>query len=109
MKFALLSHRVSSGSSSMASNFPLVRSPSSEQDFMFATGCENSYPTVQWEGKTVRRDGMDLSRHYIYWQEDFALVKGLGIDFLRYGPPYYKTNPSRGHYDWDFADETFHR
>jgi beta-glucosidase/6-phospho-beta-glucosidase/beta-galactosidase len=76
---------------------------------MFATGCECSYPTVQWNGKIVRRDGMELSKHYEHWNEDFDRVKDIGVDFLRYGPQYYKANPRRGHYDWDFADETFNR
>jgi beta-glucosidase/6-phospho-beta-glucosidase/beta-galactosidase len=31
----------------------------------------------------------------------------LGIDFLRYGPPYYSTHIGPGQYDWHFADETF--
>ena len=93
----------------MPSNFPLLRPPTGGQDFMFATGCENSYPTIRWEGKQVRRDGMELSGHYTHWQEDFRLVKECGLDFLRYGPPYYRTNPRRSHYEWDFADETFSR
>ena len=31
----------------------------------------------------------------------------LGIPFLRYGPPYYRTHLGPGRYDWSFADETF--
>src|SRR5579864_8050526 len=93
----------------MPSNFPLVRSVSSVHDFMFATGCECSYPTVEWQGKEVRRDGFELSGHYQHWRDDFRLVKETGIHFLRYGPQYYKANPRRGHYDWDFADEGFNQ
>jgi beta-glucosidase/6-phospho-beta-glucosidase/beta-galactosidase len=33
----------------------------------------------------------------------------MGIEFLRYGPPYYRTHIGPGRYDWSFADETFHR
>jgi beta-glucosidase/6-phospho-beta-glucosidase/beta-galactosidase len=36
-------------------------------------------------------------------------VKELGIEFLRYGPPYYKTHLGPGKFDWSFTDETFHR
>ena len=39
--------------------------------------------------------------------EDFARVKELGLEFLRYGPPYYRTHCAPGKYDWNFADETF--
>ncbi|HWE93836.1 MAG TPA: family 1 glycosylhydrolase [Tepidisphaeraceae bacterium] len=80
-----------------------------DHEFMFATGIENSYPTIHWQGKTVRRDGMEMSGHYQRWEEDFDLVKGMGIRFLRYGPPLYKTYLGRGRYDWDFADKTFAR
>ena len=78
--------------------------------FMFATGMENSYPTIVLpDGKTKRVDEMEKTNHYERWQEDFQLVKGLGIEFLRYGPPYYKTHLAPGRYDWSFSDETFNK
>src|ERR1044071_2582171 len=78
--------------------------------FMFATGIENSYPTIQLpDGSTKRVDEMEKTDHYRRWEEDFHLVKEIGIDFLRYGPPYYKTHTGPGQYDWSFADETFHK
>jgi len=77
-------------------------------DFMFATGIENSYPTIQGkEGKTIRRDEMAECGHYDRWREDFQKTVDLGIRFLRYGPPYYKTHLGPGKYDWSFTDETF--
>lgn len=76
--------------------------------FMFATGIENSYPTIELpDGTTKRIDEMEKAAHYKYWETDFMLVKETGIDFLRYGPPYYKTHLAPGKYDWDFTDETF--
>jgi beta-glucosidase/6-phospho-beta-glucosidase/beta-galactosidase len=72
---------------------------------MFATGIENSYPTIMWEGKRLRVDEMEKSDHYRRFKEDFALVKEMGIRFLRYGPPYYKTHVGPGQYDWSFTDE----
>ena len=78
--------------------------------FMFATGIENSYPTIQLpDGSTKRIDEMEKCFHYERWQEDFELVRELGISFLRYGPPYYKTHTGPGTYDWTFTDDTFHR
>ncbi|HZT43309.1 MAG TPA: family 1 glycosylhydrolase [Chthonomonadaceae bacterium] len=75
---------------------------------MFATGIENSYPTIQLpNGKTFRVDEMEKTGHYRYWREDFDLVTELGIRTLRYGPPYYSTHKGPGRYDWSFADETF--
>jgi beta-glucosidase/6-phospho-beta-glucosidase/beta-galactosidase len=85
------------------------RSPFTNRRFMFATGIENSYPTIQLpDGRTHRVDEMEKTRHYQRWREDFDLVKELGICYLRYGPPYYKAHVAAGRYDWDFADETFH-
>jgi beta-glucosidase/6-phospho-beta-glucosidase/beta-galactosidase len=77
-------------------------------EFMFATGIENSYPTIELpDGRIKRVDEMEKTRHYEWWRDDFRLVKELGIDYLRYGPPYYRTHRGPGRYDWDFADETF--
>ncbi len=78
--------------------------------FMFATGIENSYPTIILpDGKRKRVDELEKTFHYKYWQEDFTLVKDLGIEFLRYGPPYYKVHEAPGKFDWTFADATFAR
>jgi beta-glucosidase/6-phospho-beta-glucosidase/beta-galactosidase len=77
-------------------------------EFMFATGIENSYPVVELkDGRRVRVDEMEKTGHYQHWREDFALVKELGIPYLRYGPPYYRTHLGPGRYDWGFADDTF--
>jgi beta-glucosidase/6-phospho-beta-glucosidase/beta-galactosidase len=76
--------------------------------FMFTTGIENSYPTILLpDGKEKRVDEMEKTGHYERWKEDFALLPELGIEFLRYGVPYYKTHTGLGQYDWSFADETF--
>jgi beta-glucosidase/6-phospho-beta-glucosidase/beta-galactosidase len=76
--------------------------------FMFATGIENSYPTIQLpDGTRKRVDEMEKSNHYKLWKTDFELTKSMGINFLRYGPPYFSVNPAQGQYDWSFTDETF--
>lgn len=76
---------------------------------MFATGIENSYPTVFIDGKKVRVDELAKTGHYKHWQEDFQLVKEMDIEFLRYGPPYFSTHIGPGQYNWSFADDTFAR
>ncbi|MBO2009694.1 family 1 glycosylhydrolase [Hymenobacter negativus] len=73
--------------------------------FLFATGIENSNPTIQ-NGK-LRVDEMEKCGHYKFWQRDFELVQELGICFLRYGPPIHTTWLGPGKYDWSFADVTF--
>jgi len=70
--------------------------------FMFATGIENSYPTLS----TGRRiDQMEKCGHYERWAEDFALVREMGISALRYGPAYYRTHTGPGRFDWSTVDE----
>jgi beta-glucosidase len=74
--------------------------------FIFATGIENSNPTIR-QGKE-RVDELEKCGHYTYWKKDFDLVQEMGIEFLRYGPPIHKTFLGQGKYDWSFADDTFH-
>src|SRR3954464_14059176 len=77
--------------------------------FMFATGIEGSYPTILLpNGKTKRIDEFEKTGHYNHWREDFQLVKEFEIEYLRYGPPYFRVHLGPGKYDWSFVDETFH-
>ena len=78
----------------------------SQTQFWFATGIENSYPTLN---NGVRIDQMAKSGHYQRWEEDFALVKELRIDALRYGPAYYRTHPAPDRFDWDSCDAPMER
>jgi beta-glucosidase len=71
---------------------------------MFATGIENSIPTID-NGRT-RVDQMDSCRHYKHWRLDFDCVEELGLQYLRYGPPLHTTYLGPGHHDWEFADLT---
>jgi beta-glucosidase len=72
---------------------------------MFATGVENSVPTI--DGGRVRVDEMASCGHYKHWKRDFELVEEMGIGYLRYGPPIHTTWLGVGKYDWEFADLTF--
>ncbi len=72
---------------------------------MFATGIENSYPTVPVNGRRVRIDEMESAHHYSRWRDDFALLDQLGIQYLRWGPPLYRTHCAPDRYDWSFSDE----
>lgn len=73
--------------------------------FLFATGIENSSPTIN-NGRQ-RVDEMESCRHYELWRDDFALAPALGVRVLRYGPPLYKTFLGPDRFDWAFADATF--
>ena len=73
--------------------------------FMFATGIENSVPTIQ--GGKVRVDEMEKCGFYKHWKTDFDLLEDLGIRVLRYGPPFHTAFKGPGQYDWAFTDLTF--
>ncbi len=73
--------------------------------FIFATGIENSIPTI--ENGRVRMDEMEKCGHYKLWRKDFDLVEEMGIRALRYGAPLHLAWTGSGKYDWSFADETF--
>jgi beta-glucosidase len=73
--------------------------------FMFATGVENSAPTIQ--GGRVRMDELEKCGHYDHWRQDLDLVAELGIMFLRYGPALHRTFVDRRRFDWSFADAVF--
>lgn len=83
----------------------ILRRPDHWPGFLFATGIENSYPTIR--GGTHRIDEMAKCGHYDRWREDFDLVQEMGIRVLRYGPPIHTTYLGAGRYDWEFTDRTF--
>ena len=72
-------------------------------NFMFATGIECSYPTI--ENGRIRRDLLEECGHYERFEEDLQLIKDLGLKVVRYGLPYYKISRTEGRYDWEFADK----
>ena len=72
---------------------------------MFCTGIENSIPTI--DGGRTRVDQMESCGHYRRYEEDFTLVRDMGIEYLRYGPPLHLTYLGPGKYDWEFADKAF--
>ncbi len=84
-----------------------MRAPHAGRDrpnsFMFASGIECSYPTI--EHGRWRRDELESTLHYQNWQKDFDLCREIGVTHLRYGPPLHLTFLGPGKYDWSWADE----
>ena len=74
------------------------------QRFLFATGIECSYPTIETPNGRLRRDQMAECRHDERWHDDLQLVREMGIRYLRYGPPYYRMHVGPDHYDWAWTD-----
>ena len=73
--------------------------------FMFATGIENSIPTIN--GGRTRIDQMEKCGFYRHWKTDLQLVESLGVRFLRIGPPLHRTYVGPDRFDWTFSDELF--
>jgi beta-glucosidase/6-phospho-beta-glucosidase/beta-galactosidase len=78
-----------------------VADPVDTLRFMFGVGIECSYPTI--EGN-VRVDQLRDTGHYELWRTDLRLVRELGLRYLRYGPPIYRTFTGPGQYDWNVID-----
>lgn len=75
-------------------------------EFIFATGIENSYPIAFSDDRSSRRrDQMLETGHYLRWEDDFRLVRELGIDYLRYGPPYYLVQEASGECNFNVSLE----
>jgi beta-glucosidase/6-phospho-beta-glucosidase/beta-galactosidase len=49
-------------------------------------------------------DEFELTQHYDLWREDLDRVASLGVSHLRWGPPWYRVEPQRGHFDWAWTD-----
>jgi beta-glucosidase/6-phospho-beta-glucosidase/beta-galactosidase len=79
------------------------RGRTNDNGFIFATGVECSYPTID-HGRW-RRDELQSTRHYQNWQRDFEQCRQVGITHLRYGPPLHLTFPGPGKYNWGWIDE----
>ena len=74
---------------------------------MFATGIENSYPTIN-QRPDVRVDEMEKCGHYEHWRDGLRPAsRSSASSYLRYGPPIHRTYLGPGQYDWEFADLTF--
>ena len=71
-------------------------------EFMFATGIECSYPTI--ENGRWRIDQLKETGHYENWRRDLELVREVGLRFLRYGPPLHLIFQAPDRYDWTFTD-----
>ena len=71
-------------------------------EFMFATGIECSYPTI--ERGRWRRDQLYETDHYRNWKRDLELMRGLGLKYLRYGFPIHLVYYDRNKFDWSFPD-----
>jgi beta-glucosidase/6-phospho-beta-glucosidase/beta-galactosidase len=50
-------------------------------------------------------DEYELTQHYQLWKTDFDLVAETGVNFLRWGIPWYRVQPAPDRWDWSWVDE----
>jgi beta-glucosidase/6-phospho-beta-glucosidase/beta-galactosidase len=77
--------------------------PRGPHAFIFATGVEGSYPTV--EHGRWRLDEFQATGWYEQWPRDLELAAEIGVTHLRWGPPLHRTLLGPDRYDWDHADQ----
>src|SRR3954470_17777050 len=74
--------------------------------FFWATGIEDTFITAPWPKTGRTLDEYELTGHYSHWREDLNLMRELGVRAARYGIPWHRVQPSKGKWDWSFADAT---
>lgn len=77
--------------------------------FVWATGIEDTFITAPWPASGRTLDEYELTQHYDRWEEDFDLVRRLGVRMVRYGIPWHRVNPAPGEWDWSWPDRTLNR
>lgn len=85
-------------------SLPFLRLGTRPEDFIWASGIEDTFVPQTKPGHRAL-DEYELIGHYEHWREDLALSHQLGVRMLRWGVPWYRVEPSRGHFDWSWTDQ----
>jgi beta-glucosidase len=72
--------------------------------FLWSAGIEDTFIAEPWPGTGRVLDEYELTGHYRHWREDMGLLAQLGVRVVRYGIPWYRINPAKGKWSWDWAD-----
>lgn len=77
--------------------------------FAWAVGIEDTF-IAQPHPRTGRvLDEYELTQHYRHWRGDLDLAASLGVTAMRWGVPWYRTEPDPGRFDWEFTDRVLER
>lgn len=79
--------------------------PTPETPFIWAVGIEDTNVGWPLAGSSTGLDEYEVTRHYDHWRADLALAASIGATQIRYGFPWYRINPARDKWDWDWTDE----
>ena len=73
--------------------------------FIWAVGIEDTNIGWPLRGSGQPLDEYASTDHYTQWKSDFDLIRESGATAVRWGVPWYRVNPARGHWDWSWPDE----
>jgi len=73
-------------------------------DFRWCTGIEDTFVPQTKRGMRAL-DEYELVGHYEQWRDDLRLAKACGAQMIRWGIPWYRVEPRRGHFDWSWTDQ----
>ena len=76
--------------------------------FRWAVGIEDTFVPQVALGRR-RLDEYELTQHYVFWRDDLAAAAAAGASTIRYGFPWYRLNPERGRFEWEWADRVVDR
>ena len=72
---------------------------------IWALGIEDTF-VPQAATRTGRiLDEYVLTGHDRHWRSDLRSIADVGVQWLRYGIPWYKVNPAPGVFDWSWTDD----
>jgi beta-glucosidase len=76
--------------------------------FHWAVGIEDTFVPQVALGRR-RLDEYELTQHHVFWHQDLGLAAEAGATAIRYGFPWYRLEPERGRFEWDWADRVVDR
>lgn len=76
---------------------------SNEIDFCWATGIEDTFIPQARPGLRAL-DEYELTQHYDQWESDAQRIADTGAQAVRWGIPWYRVQPGRGKWDWEWTD-----
>ncbi|MEA4944681.1 MAG: family 1 glycosylhydrolase [Propionicimonas sp.] len=72
--------------------------------FHYGVGIEDTFIPQERPGHR-KLDLYELTQHYDNWRIDLALAAQSGAELIRWGIPWYLTEPSEGRFDFRWIDE----
>jgi beta-glucosidase/6-phospho-beta-glucosidase/beta-galactosidase len=73
-------------------------------DLIFAVGVEDTF-IPQTERGERPLDEYELTQHYEQWEHDIELIAASGATMVRWGVPWYRVNPEKDRWDWEWLDK----